>query len=337
MNTIKCCVCGKELGVGDKIYKDEKTGEQMRIAFRLLIEKIERLKSTDVELFNYIYDSITACDIPEGEDYNFIRSAFQEEFSEFLKSNVRTIQGEYVHIDKAQYTSEKLEWIPIEKIGSDRYWISSDIRRKYDRCGVKGITRVGLSDLLLSADAHMLGEWIISQDKTTYEKFHNIVAPFISKDNFANVKLFRSNKGNIYSPAEILDKDNAILIYQDDTLGGLYNGCDVLEYICQPIALESEKPLLDLLAGKIRANEELFATNPASQECACFILKAAHKADAINRAYISGIAILQNHTGKRVAFGNLLWCWCIFLIETLFLYQNHLKSAFMSGRIYCFI
>ena len=25
MNTVKCCVCGKELGVGDKIYKDEKT------------------------------------------------------------------------------------------------------------------------------------------------------------------------------------------------------------------------------------------------------------------------------------------------------------------------
>lgn len=25
MNTIKCCVCGKELVVGDKIYKDEKT------------------------------------------------------------------------------------------------------------------------------------------------------------------------------------------------------------------------------------------------------------------------------------------------------------------------
>ena len=25
MNTIKCCCCGKELSVGDKIYKDEKT------------------------------------------------------------------------------------------------------------------------------------------------------------------------------------------------------------------------------------------------------------------------------------------------------------------------
>ena len=25
MNTIKCCVCGKELKIGDKIYKDEKT------------------------------------------------------------------------------------------------------------------------------------------------------------------------------------------------------------------------------------------------------------------------------------------------------------------------
>ena len=25
MNTIKCCVCGKELKVGDKIYKDERT------------------------------------------------------------------------------------------------------------------------------------------------------------------------------------------------------------------------------------------------------------------------------------------------------------------------
>lgn len=25
MNTIKCCCCGKELSIGDKIYKDEKT------------------------------------------------------------------------------------------------------------------------------------------------------------------------------------------------------------------------------------------------------------------------------------------------------------------------
>lgn len=289
-----------------RITDNNKTGEQLRIAFRILVEKLRDLKSENAELFDYIYESIISSDIPDGEDYDFIRSAFQEEFSEFLKSNVRTIHGEYVHIDTAQYTSEKLEWIPIEEIGTNRHWVSTEIRKKYDRCGVKGITRVGLSDLLLSADGQKLSKWILSLDKALYEKFHNIVVPFISKDDFANVKLFRSNKGNIYSPAEILDKDNAILIYQDDTLGGLYNGCDVLEYICQPIALESEKPLLDLLAGKIKANEELFATNPASQECACFILKAAHEAGAINRAYISGIAILQNHTGKRVAFGNLL-------------------------------
>ena len=289
-----------------RITDNNKTGEQLRIAFRILVEKLRNLKSENAELFDYIYESIISSDIPDGEDYDFIRSAFQEEFSEFLKSNVRTIHGEYVHIDTAQYTSEKLEWIPIEEIGTNRHWVSTDIRKKYDRCGVKGITRVGLSDLLLSADGQKLSKWILSLDKALYEKFHNIVVPFISKGNFADIKLFRSNKGNIYSPAEILDKDNAILIYQDDTLGGLYNGCDVLEYICQPIALESEKPLLDLLAGKIKANEELFATNPASQECTCFILKAAHEAGAINRAYISGIAILQNHTGKRVAFGNLL-------------------------------
>lgn len=289
-----------------RIAEDDKTGEQMRIAFRFLIEKIERLKSTDVELFNYIYDSITACDIPEGEDYNFIRSAFQDEFSDFLKSNVRTIQGEYVDIDKLQYTSEKLEWIPIEEIGTNRHWVSTDIRKKYDRCGVKGITRVGLSDLILSADAQKLSKWILSLDKALYEKFHNIVVPFISKDNFANVKLFRSNKGNIYSPAEILDKDNAILIYQDDTLGRIYNGCSTLEYICLPTPLINEYKLLQLLVDKIKASEELFAANPANQECACSILKIAYDMEAASRTYISRIAILQNRVSKRVAFGKLL-------------------------------
>ena len=247
-----------------------------------------------------------ATDIPDGEDYDFIRSVFQEEFTPFLRANVQTINGDYVSIENVQYTTEKLEWIPTSEIGYSRQWVTNELRRKYDKCSIKDITKVTFVDLVSSANSAQLGKWILSLDAQTYVKFHNIVAPFISKDNFANVKLFRSNKGNIYSPAEIIDKDNAILIYQDDTLGGLYNGCDVLEYICQPIALESEKPLLDLLAGKIKANEELFATNPASQECACFILKAAHEAGAINRAYISGIAILQNHTGKRVAFGNLL-------------------------------
>jgi hypothetical protein len=100
-----------------RITDNNKTGEQLRIAFRILVEKLIDLKSENAELFDYIYDSIISSDIPDGEDYDFIRSAFQDEFSDFLKSNVRTIQGEYVHIDKVQYTSEKLEWIPIEIIG----------------------------------------------------------------------------------------------------------------------------------------------------------------------------------------------------------------------------
>lgn len=289
-----------------RITDGKKTGEQLRIAFRLLLEKVQKIKGQDKELFDYVYDSVVATNIPDGEDYDFIRLVFQEEFNAFLRANVRTTKGEYSLIEETQYTTEKLEWIPTDEIGATRSWVSNDLRRKYEKCSIKDIAKISFAELLLSAKPKQLGEWILSLDNTTYAKFHNCCLPLFADERLESLKIYRSNKGKLYSASEILDEALPILVYDNEYIGGHLRASEILEYISQPISLDSDTELLELLVEKIKANQELFATNPSSQECACAILSKAFDADVENKDDIYHIAILTNRLGDRVEFNGLL-------------------------------
>ncbi|MBQ8272666.1 MAG: hypothetical protein IJZ09_06650 [Tidjanibacter sp.] len=289
-----------------RITDSKKTGEQLRIAFRLLLDKIVALKTTNIELFNYCYDSILATDIPEGEDFDFIRSVIREEFANFLKENVRSVEGEYVHITNAQYTTEKLEWISLEAIGSQNRWIDSKLRRKYEyEFNLKGIIRVTLAEILRNADSDKLVTWILSLSQTDYENFHSLCVSLFNDISVSDKKLFKSSKGNVYSPSDIRSAESPIMFYCEEQIGRYLKGSNELEYISLPITLD-EAVLLQLQVNKINAHQDLFATNPSTQECACAILKKAYNSNK-SKYYttIGEIAILSNRDKERVAFNNL--------------------------------
>lgn len=77
MNTIKCCVCGKELKVGDKIYKDEKTLDyHCSLECMLDFYTTYTEQTLDEEFFDYCdnyYDDEEYHDEEDNENtfYNF--------------------------------------------------------------------------------------------------------------------------------------------------------------------------------------------------------------------------------------------------------------------------
>lgn len=288
-----------------RITDGKKTGEQLRLAFRELLVKIEALRTTNAELFDYIYNSIVATSIPEGEDYDFIRIVFQEEFGEFLRAHVRTINGNYVAFDQAQYTTSKLEWIPLDKIGIQREWISNDLRKKYEEFNIKGFAKPTLVELLSNANSEELESWILSLDIQTYHKLHRECEPLLRNEQLSTIRLYRSNFNKVYSASEILDAESAVMIYDDDLLSGHLKGCESLEYVIEAMPTIGHDTLLAMLVDKIKSHQDLFAETPATQECACVVLREAFNAKTQNYQDIYHIAILTNRNNERVEFNSL--------------------------------
>ncbi len=95
MNTIKCCVCGKELGVGDKIYKDERTLDyHCSLECMLDFYTTYTEQTLDEEFFDYCDDYYDNENYEDDEDeYTF--SDFIEVMTLPSKKQIKRIVKEF--------------------------------------------------------------------------------------------------------------------------------------------------------------------------------------------------------------------------------------------------
>ena len=97
MNTIKCCVCGKELKVGDKIYKDEKTLDyHCSLECMLDFYTTYTEQTLDEEFFDYCDDYYDNEEYEEeDEDNTFYDLNFIEVMKLLDEKQVRRITEEF--------------------------------------------------------------------------------------------------------------------------------------------------------------------------------------------------------------------------------------------------
>ena len=283
-----------------RISDKDKTKGQLVRAFSELVVVLRGLKNTNPKKFDYIYKSIAATKYQEGEDFKFIKEAFLEVFVPFFEEFVLTSTGEYEKKENVRSFEEDYQ-VPLKEIGINKYkWIDSSIKKDLHRHKVD-VDTIDFSTLLSDADSTKLITWIKSLSAKEYNDFTKVSDSHKNESGVLNNKIFRSNKGNIYSYNELKSTANIYYPFED---GMKFGEC---EHINETLSDIDENTYLAILFEKIKANIESFRLTDSSKDDAANLLSwIASKKEYYDTRIKNEICLLQNWHDSYQPFDNLM-------------------------------
>lgn len=283
-----------------RISDKDKTKGQLIRAFSELVTVLRGLNISNPQKFDYIYRAIAATKYQEGEDFKFIKEAFQEVFVPFFEEFVLTSTGEYEKKENVRIFEEDYD-VPLKDIGVTKYkWIDPSIKKDLHRHKVD-VEQIDFPTLLSDADSTKLVAWIKALSAKEYTEFHKLGDNHKNETGVIDHKIFRSNKGNLYSYNELKSTANVYYPLED---GMKFGECEYINEILSNIDLSS---YLSNLFEKIKSNIATFRVSDSTKDDAANLLSwIAAKSDVYISRIKSEIYLLQNWHDRYEAFENLL-------------------------------
>ena len=283
-----------------RISDKDKTKGQLIRAFKELVKDLREIKETNPTKFDYIYKSIAATKYLEGEDFKFIKEAFQEVFVPFFEEFVLTSTGEYERKENVRSFAEEYK-IPLKEIGISKYkWIDDNIKKDLHRHKVDAEV-IDFSTLLSDADSTKLAAWIKSLSTHDYKDFNELCDSHKAESGVQGNKIFRSNKGTLYSYNELKSAANIYYPYEE---GMKFGECEHINELLSDVDLSS---YIANLFEKIKTNIESFRKSDSAKDDAANLLAwIATKSEFYVSRIRSEILLLQNWHDTYDSFENIL-------------------------------
>lgn len=283
-----------------RISDKDKTKGQLIRAFKELVKELREIKKTNSAKFDYIYKSIAATKYLEGEDFKFIKEAFQEVFVPFFEEFVLTSTGEYERKENVRSFAEEYK-IPLKEIGISKYkWIDDNIKKDLHRHKVDAEV-IDFSTLLSDADSTKLAAWIKSLSTHDYKDFNELCDSHKTESGVQDNKIFRSNKGTLYSYNELKSAANIYYPYEE---GMKFGECEHINELLSDVDLSS---YIANLFEKIKTNIESFRKSDSAKDDAANLLAwIATKSEFYVSRIRSEILLLQNWHDNYDSFENIL-------------------------------
>lgn len=283
-----------------RISDKDKTKGQLIRAFKELVKELREIKKTNPTKFDYIYKSIAATKYLEGEDFKFIKEAFQEVFVPFFEEFVLTSTGEYERKENVRSFAEEYK-IPLKEIGISKYkWIDDNIKKDLHRHKVDAEV-IDFSTLLSDADSTKLAAWIKSLSTHDYKDFNELCDSHKAESGVQDNKIFRSNKGTLYSYNELKSAANIYYPYEE---GMKFGECEHINELLSDVDLSS---YIANLFEKIKTNIESFRKSDSAKDDAANLLAwIATKSEFYVSRIRSEILLLQNWHDTYDSFENIL-------------------------------
>lgn len=283
-----------------RISDKDKTKGQLIRAFKELVKDLRELKKTNPTKFDYIYKAIAATKYLEGEDFRFIKEAFQEVFVPFFEELVLTSTGEYEKKQDVRSFAEEYK-IPLKDIGISKYkWIDDTIKKDLHRHKVD-VEVIDFSTLLSDADPAKLAAWIKSLSIHDYKDFNEVCDSHKAESGVQSNKIFRSNMGNLYSYNELRSAANIYYPYEE---GMKFGECEHISEILSDVDVSS---YVSNLFEKIKTNIESFRLTDSTKDDAANLLEwIATKSEYYGAKIRSEIYLLQNWHDNYDSFENIL-------------------------------
>ena len=283
-----------------RISDKDKTKGQLIRAFKELVKDLREIKETNPTKLDYIYKSIAATKYLEGEDFKFIKEAFQEVFVPFFEEFVLTSTGEYERKENVRSFAEEYK-IPLKEIGISKYkWIDDNIKKDLHRHKVDAEV-IDFSTLLSDADSTKLAAWIKSLSTHDYKDFNELCDSHKVESGVQDNKIFRSNKGTLYSYNELKSAANIYYPYEE---GMKFGECEHINEILSDVDLSS---YIANLFEKIKTNIDSFRkSDSAKDDVANLLAWIATKSEFYVSRIRSEILLLQNWHDTYDSFENIL-------------------------------
>ncbi|MBP3516979.1 MAG: hypothetical protein J6K31_00930 [Parabacteroides sp.] len=283
-----------------RISDKEKTKGQLIRAFAELVKELRELKNTNPTKFDYIYKAIAATKYLDGEDFKFIKEAFQEVFMPFFEEFVLTSTGEYDKKENVRSFEEKKQ-IPLKEIGISKYkWIDDAVKNDLKRHKVD-VEVINFSTLLSDADSTKLSVWIKTLSTNDYKVFNGLCDFHKNESGVQTYKIFRSNKGNLYSYNELRSTNNIYYAYEE---GMKFGECEHISEILSDIDLSN---YISNLFEKIKTNITSFRVSDSTKDDAANLLAwIASKSESYISRIRSEILLLQNWHDTYDSFDNIM-------------------------------
>lgn len=283
-----------------RISDKDKTKGQLVRAFTELDKELRALKNSNPSKFDYIYKAIAATKYLEGEDFRYIKEAFQEVFVPFFEEFVLTSTGEYVKKENVRSFAEDYQ-IPLKDIGISKYkWIDDSIKKDLHRHKVD-VEVIDFSTLLSDADSTKLAAWIKSLSAHDYKDFNELCDTHKTESGVQANKIFRSNKGNLYSYLDLKSTANIYYPYEE---GMKFGECEHISETLSDVDLSS---YLSNLFEKIKSNIASFRVSDSTKDDAANLLAwIATKSEYYVSRIRSEILLLQNWHDTYDSFENVL-------------------------------
>lgn len=283
-----------------RILDKDKTKRQLTKAFSELVKVLREIKVSDPHKFDYIYKAIAATKYQEGEDFRYIKEAFQEVFVPFFAEFVLTTSGDYEKIESVRSFAESYE-VPLKEIGITEYkWIDDSIKKDLHRHKIDA-EEIDFPTLLSDAEPLKLAEWINNLSANDYSEFNKLSDARKNERGVQEVKIFRSNKGNLFSYHELNSNANIYYPLEEEMKFG---ECEHINEILSDI---SQQDYIANLFDKIKTNIAAFRLSDSTKEDAANLLawianKDQHYTYKIKRE----ILLLQDWHDTYKPFNDLL-------------------------------
>lgn len=283
-----------------RISDKEKTKGQLIKAFSELVKALREIKVSDPHKFDYIYKAIAATKYQEGEDFKYIKEAFQEVFVPFFEEFVLTATGDYEKIENVRSFAENYE-VPLKEIGiTDYQWIDDSIKKDFHRHKIDA-ERIDFSTLLSDAEPLKLAEWINNLSANDYSEFNKLSNAHKNERGVLEVKIFRSNKGNLFSYSELNSNANIYYPLED---GMKFGECEHINEILSDI---NQQVYIANLFNKIKTNIASFRLSDSTKEDAANLLDwIATKEQHYTYKIKTDILLLQDWHDSYKPFNSLL-------------------------------
>ena len=269
-------------------------------AFSLLVDELKKIKDKDPDKFDYVYKSLVASRVPDGEEYEYVRTAFREVFKPFFETYVPTLDGSYLTKQEVRTTSETFVF-PLANIGITKYkWLDSSLKKQLQRNGVS-VEDIDFLTILNDVDLSKMQSWIKSLSIEEYKQLFSVLDSYKNNEQVVDKKLFRTNKGNLYSYSELKSTENVYYPFDENMQFG------ECEHISELFSELDKNAYCQILFDKIKSNIEDFRCSDSLKDDAVNLLLWVSKANETYTSKIKrDICLLQNWRGSYVSFENII-------------------------------
>ena len=272
---------------------------QLTDIFTELVSRLKVMKNKESEKFNQVYDAIMACRIGKDEESTFIMRPFNNVLKPFLQENVRTDNGKYVNQGYVFLSATNYEFeIPLSDLGLNfKAWVDPSIKKALSYMGIT-LGTLDLQTVIIDAVTMKLYKWIKGMSDKDYAAFQTQCYALAQLGLLLNIKLFRSDKKNLFTYNELISNASIYYGYGDVSFNGL-------EFL--PVDFSGEAPYdyPQILFKKILSQLGTLRTSNVLKDTTGKLLVyiAKKRSDLINS--ILDLQLFENRQGNQCSMSDL--------------------------------